>query len=166
REMRVEDRELVALVLQEPVFRVGSELEAVRARGRVLAGDVALRDAVAQHDEPASLVRGFRSRMRPKLGTDLGRNHHQTAPSISRSGLAASQKPAERYFQPPSARTRTTTPCSSSAASLRAACTTAPDDTPAKIPSCWSRARRPATASVLETRSFRSRRATSRIGGT
>src|SRR5205823_13695211 len=164
--MRVEEGELVAFVLQEPVLRVSTEVEAVRARGRVLAGDVALGDAVPEDDEPAGLVRRLRARVCLKLRADLRRDHHQTPPSSSRSGSAASQKPAERYFQPPSASTMTTTPSSSSAASFRAAWTTAPDETPAKIPSCSSSARRPASASAFETSSFRSSFAMSRIGGT
>jgi hypothetical protein len=57
----VEDGELVALVLQEPV--VGAprfELEAVRALHPVAAGEVALGDAVAEGDEPAGFVRSLR----------------------------------------------------------------------------------------------------------
>src|SRR6476619_2487951 len=106
--MRVEDRELVALVFQEPVLGLGVELEAIRARGRVAGGQVALGLAVVEHHQAAGLVRL------------LGRDHHQTDSSITASGSGASQKGAERYFQPASARTATTTPSSSSLASLRA----------------------------------------------
>src|SRR5207253_3481716 len=94
---------------------------------------------------------------------DLGRDHHH---SVASSISSPCQKPAERYFQPPSGRTHTTTPSSSSAARRRATWTTAPDETPAKIPSSSSSARTPATASSFETRSLRLIFATSRIGGT
>src|ERR671915_482659 len=96
----------------------------------------------------------------------LGRHYHQTRSSIEAPTSSAVQKSAERYFQPPSARTHTTTPSSSSSAIRRATCTTAPEETPAKMPSRSSRSRSPATDSSLETSSLRSRRETSRIGGT
>src|SRR6266545_2183975 len=166
-DVRMEDGELVALVLEEPVLGLGPELEAVRARGGVLGGEVALRPAVSQDDEAARFVRLLRARVFLEGRAHLGRNHHQTERSISASASGpVSQKPAERYFQPPSARIATTTPSSSSSASFRATCTTAPDETPAKIPSRSSSRRRPATASAFETSTFRSSRETSRIGGT
>ena len=61
--MRVEDGELVALVLEEPELGVDLELEAVRRCGRVVAALVALRDAVAEDDEATRLVRVLSSRM-------------------------------------------------------------------------------------------------------
>src|SRR5205807_3412145 len=99
-------------------------------------------------------------------GSHLGRDYHQTVRSIERSTSSASQKSAERYFQPPSARIATTTPSSRSAASLRATCTTAPAETPAKMPSSSSSARTARTESSLETRTLRWSFETSRIGGT
>ena len=69
REMGVEDRELVAVVLEEPRLGIGVELEAVRARGGVPRGDVALRDAVAERDQAAALVgalRAARARRAPR----------------------------------------------------------------------------------------------------
>src|SRR5207253_3821178 len=165
RRVRVEDRELVALVLEEPVLGLGLELEAVRARRGVVARDVALCDTVAQGDQATGLVRGLRLRVAAQLGPDLRRDHHQTAASSS-SSAADSQKPAERYFQPASASTATIVPSSSSAASFRATWMTAPDETPAKTPSARSSSRREATASSFETSTFRSSCETSRTGGT
>ena len=78
----------------------------------------------------------------------------------------SAQKGALRYFQPPSASTQTTTPSSSSPAIFRATWSTAPDEPPAKIPSSSSSARTPSTDSSFVTSTFRSRRDTSRIGGT
>src|SRR5207244_11963719 len=129
-------------------------------------GDVALCRAVSQRDEPARLVRLFRARVGLELRADLGWDHHQTALSSSSASAPVSQKPAERYFQPPSASTATTTPSSRSAASLRATWTTAPEETPAKMPSRAKSSRSPATDSAFETSSLRSSFETSRIGGT
>src|SRR5918999_1483619 len=165
--MRVEDGELVALVLEEEVGRVArSELEAVRACEHVLAGEVALGDAVPKRDQPAGFVRRLLSSVRDELLEDRGRDYHQTACSIARSTSSASHSGAERYFQPASARTATTTPSSTSSAKRRATWRTPPEETPAKIPSLSRRARIPATASAFETSSFRSSCSTSRIGGT
>src|SRR5438874_69428 len=129
-------------------------------------GLVALGLDVAKVDDAVRFVRRLGSRVLLERGAHLGADHHQRSASISRSTSAASQKEAERYFQPASARIATTTPSSSSAASLRATWTTAPAETPAKRPSRSSRARTPATASAFETSSFRSGFETSRIGGT
>src|SRR5262245_8241638 len=143
----MEDRKLVALVLEEPGLRLHLELKAVGRLERVPPAHVALRDAVTQHDQPARLVRGLGACVLRELRAQVGPDHHQTLSSIARSTSAASQKPAERYFQPPSARTQTTMPSSSSSASRRATCTTAPDDTPVNRPSSSSKARTPATDS-------------------
>ena len=112
--MRVEHRELVALVLEEPRVGIDLELEAVRRLERVAPSHVALRAAVAKHDQTARLVRRLVARVLRELRANLGRDHHQTLSSIARSTSSASQNGAERYFQPPSARTQTTTPSSSS----------------------------------------------------
>ena len=98
--VRVEDRELVAFVLEEPRVWIDLELEAVRRLERVAPSDVALRPAVAQDDQAARLVRRLRLRVPRELGADLRRDHHQTLSSIARSTSAASQNAAERYFQP------------------------------------------------------------------
>ena len=67
-----------------------------------------------------------------QLGADLGRDYHQSTASSISSPL---QNGAERYFQPPSASTATTTePSGSSSAMRRATCTTAPAETPANKP--------------------------------
>ena len=57
--MRVEDGDLVALVLEEPRLGVDLEVEAVRALGGVPAADVALGTTVPEKDDPAALVRGL-----------------------------------------------------------------------------------------------------------
>src|SRR5262249_25489603 len=146
-DVRVEDGELVAVVLEKPALGLDLELEAVRARGRVAGREGALGHAAAERDQAAGFVRLPPPRVLLARGADRGRDHHQTASSIARSGSAASQNGAERYFQPASARTATTTPSSSSAASLRATWITAPEETPAKTPSSSRSARSPATAS-------------------
>src|SRR5579862_8831738 len=105
--------------------------------------------------------------MRLQLGADCRRNYHQSDASIERSTSDAFQNGAERYFQPASARTQTTVePPGNSSAIRRATWTTAPEDTPAKIPSRSSSARTAATASAFDTSSLRSSFETSRIGGT
>src|SRR5437867_13074145 len=100
----MEDGELVAVVLEEEVERVArSQLEAVRAGRGVLGRQVALGDAVAEGDQSAGLVRSFVVRMLLELAADRLGDYHQWPRSIAASGSSASQKSAERYFQPPSA---------------------------------------------------------------
>src|SRR6266536_568773 len=155
--MGVEDGQLVAVVLGEPHLRVVElELEAVGRGRRVTAGDVSLGDPVAKEDQPTGLVRRFSLGVSSECLPHRGGHYHQTVRSIDASTSSASQKSAERYFQPPSASTPTTTPWSSSAASLRATCTTAPEETPAKMPSSSRRRRTPATDSAFDTSTFRS----------
>ena len=67
-----------------------------------------------------------------------GRPYHQIdSPSRPRARSSSrSQRPAERYFQPPSANSMTTfAGASSSAATRIATCSTPPAETPAKMPS-------------------------------
>src|SRR5262249_5549138 len=98
---------------------------------------------------------------------DLRRDYHQWLRSIVAAGSSASQKSADRYFQPPSARMPTTTlPSASSRARRRATWSTAPDETPAKMPSSSRSCLTAAAASSFDTSSFRSSFETSRIGGT
>ena len=78
----------------------------------------------------------------------------------------ASHSRADRYFQPPSARSTTTDPPSISRATRTATATAAPHDSPAKMPSSWSSRRRPITASRLLTRNLSSRTDSSSTGGT
>src|SRR5438034_2552005 len=154
----MEDGELVAVVLRVPDLRIVElELEAVGRRRRIAARLVALGAFVAQQHQPTRLVRRLLFRVRDQCGAHVGGNHHQTVRSIACSTSSASQKSAERYFQPPSARIATTTPSSSSPASLRATCPTAPDETPAKTPSSSSRRRTSRTDSSFDTSTFRSR---------
>src|SRR5262245_52272483 len=161
--MRVDDRELPALVLEEPEVGIDLQLEAVRRLGGVASGLVPVGDSVAQHEQAAALVGELPSCvLSQRLAHGRGHYHHSLLSSIS----SPCQKPAERYFQPPSARMHTTTPSSSSPASRRATWSTAPLETPAKMPSRSRSACTPATASSFETRSFRSSFATSRMGGT
>src|SRR5262249_26135655 len=164
----VEDGELVAVVLEEEVVRrSGAELEPVGAGGGVRPPQGAVGGAVPGGAGAAGVVRRFRLGVLFVLPPAGGGHYHRWPRSIEVSGSGSAQKSADRYFQPASARMQTTTePCSTSSASLRATCTTAPADTPAKMPSRSSRARRPATDSAFETSSFRSSLVTSRIGGT
>src|SRR5436189_419271 len=162
----MEDGELVAVVLQEPHFGIELELEPVRRFRGVAPRLVPFGAAAAEDDHPTCLVRRLGAGVLLERGANVGADHHQSWRSIAASGSAASQKDAERYFHPPSARIATTTPSSSSAASRRATWTTPPAETPAKMPSSSSRARMPSTASAFETSSFRSSFETSRIGGT
>src|SRR5215469_2072658 len=159
----MDDCELVTLVLEEPEVGVDLELETVGRLCCVAGGLVAVGDPVAQHEQPAALVRQLPLRVLGERLADRRRDyHHSLLSSIS----SPCQNPADRYFQPPSARTHTTTPSSSSPASRRATWRTAPLETPAKMPSRSRSACTPATASSFETSSFRSSFATSRIGGT
>src|SRR5215203_2795799 len=162
----MEDRQLVAVVLQKPRLGRHLEFEPVGGGRSVAAPDVAFGDTAVEHDETAGLVRRLLLGVSAQLGPNLGRDHHQTVFSIDSATSSASQNSAERYFQPPSARMQTTTPSSSSPASLRATCATAPAETPPKMPSVTSSSRSAATDCSFETRSFRSSFETSRIGGT
>src|SRR5439155_15478323 len=131
----MEHGKLVAVVLGEPDLGIVElELEAVRRRRGVPPGFVTLRAVLTEEDEPARLVRRLPLGVGDELGAHLGGYHHQTVLSIACSTSSASQKAADRYFQPPSASTATTIPSLRSPASLRATWPTAPDETPAKIP--------------------------------
>src|SRR3954465_13546470 len=153
----MENRELVALVLGKPDLGIVElQLEAVRRRRGVVARLVALRLAVAEQDETASFVRHLALGVRDERFAHVGGNYHQSVRSIACSTSSVSQKSAERYFQPASARIVTTTPSSSSPASLHATCTAAPAETPAKVPSRSSSACTAATGSAFDTSSFRS----------
>src|SRR5205823_10521352 len=131
---------------------------------RVAPAHVALRDAASQNDDTAAFVRRLVGGVCAQLCADRRRDYHQrTASSIS----SPSQNGADRYFQPPSARTHTTTePCGSSSATRRVTCTTAPEETPAKMPSRSRRTRTATAAWLFETSSFRSSCETSSTGGT
>src|SRR5439155_22158128 len=105
--MRVEDRELEAVVLEEPELGIDLELVAVRRLEPVAAADVALGDAVAEDDQAAALVRRLLAAVRAQLfAYGLGHYHHSVA-SIDFSTSSVRQNSAERYFQPPSASTAT-----------------------------------------------------------
>src|SRR4051794_23366284 len=133
--MRVEDGELVTVVLEEPDRRVDLELVAVRRRQTVAPADVPVGDAVAEDEHAAALVRRFLLRMRAQLRADLGRHYHQSVASIDSSTSSSNQNGADRYFHPPSASTQTSVaPSGASSASWRATWTTAPDETPVKMP--------------------------------
>src|SRR6185312_12517939 len=120
-----------------------------------------------EDEHAAALVRRLLGGVGVELGADVGRDYHQSVLSIDSSTFSARQKSPERYFQPPSASTHATTePSGSSSAIRRATWTTAPDETPAKMPSRSSSARAAAAASVFETSSLRSSCETSSTGGT
>src|SRR5579872_7125569 len=163
--MRVDDR-LVELDLR-PRERIEVELEAIRGCRLVHGAHVLDGSVAVEQEQPAGLVRRFVSRVRGDRVADRLRDYHHSVRSIDSPTSAADQKSALRYFHPPSARMQTTTALSSSSpASLRATCTTAPAETPAKIPSRSSSARTAATDSSFDTSTFRSSFDTSRIGGT
>src|SRR5215213_9615471 len=123
--MRVEDRDLEALVLEEEVVGVARlELEPVRAGELVFGRQVPLGDAVPEREQAAGLIRRFGSCVLDQLVADGGRDHHQTEFSIADSTSSAAQNGADKYFQPPSARMPTTTPSPTSSASLRSSCET------------------------------------------
>src|SRR4029453_7892460 len=169
RGVRVEDGQVEALVDQEHVVgRSRPEAEAIRARRLVYPGAVLDWGSVLEDDQPAGLVRQLGARVLGDRRPHRGRDHHQTVVSIDSAtrSSGASQKSALRYFQPPSARIVTTTPSSSSSASRRATWTAAPAETPPKIPPSRGSGRTAATDSSFETSTLRSRRETSRIGGT
>ena len=155
----MEDRELVALVLEEPVSGVDLELEAVRRGGGVAAADVALRRrrragrrARTPRSAPPSRACASSSRANARPGSPPDGSLHR-ALDVRR----ASQKSAERYFQPPSASTQTTTPSSSSAASAaRDVDDGAGRRRRRRCPPCRAARGAPATDSSFETSSFRS----------
>src|SRR5437773_8248365 len=134
--MRMEDRELDAVVLEEPDLRIDLELVAVRRLEPVAPADVALGDPVAEDDQAAALVRRLLAAVRAQLRADRLRHYHQSVRSIDSSTSSAGQNSADRYFHPPSASTAPPfEPSGSSSAIRRAPCPPAPAETPAKIPS-------------------------------
>src|SRR5262249_7236052 len=135
--VRVEDHLLQVVGNLRPHDGVDVELVAVRRRELVDAADVLDGDAVTQKNQSAARVRRLLGRRRSQFRRDRRRNYHQsTASSIS----SPAQNGAERYFQPPSARSVTTTAPSGSSSAMRlATCTAAPAETPAKSPSRSSR---------------------------
>src|SRR5436305_796501 len=106
--MRVENGELVALILDEPDLGIDLELVAVRRLELVVAPHVALCDAVLEDDQSAALVRRLFAAVRTQLLANALRNYHHSVVSIDSSTSSAFQNSAERYFQPPSASTHTT----------------------------------------------------------
>src|SRR5262245_46156071 len=94
--------------------------------------------------------------------------YHQSVSEtfFSARSNSGAQACVDRYFHPPSASTQTTSPRSSSDATRRATCSTAPDEMPAKMPSRSVSSRVAFNESEAFTRNFRSRTDSSRIGGT
>src|SRR5689334_1038934 len=76
--VRVEDRELVALVLEEPDLGLDLEPEPVWRRVGVAAALVADGVTVAQEDETARLVRRLLERVLFQLAPDLSGDQHRT----------------------------------------------------------------------------------------
>jgi len=96
--MRVEDGELVAVVLEEPQLGVDVELEAKRRLEPVSPALVADGLPIAEDDQPAGLVRRLLPCMRLERVAHGGGDHHQTLASIasSSSDSGSCQKSAER----------------------------------------------------------------------
>ncbi len=81
----MEDGELEAVVLEEEIGGVArTELEAVGARERVLARQVALGDAVAKRDQPARLVRRLGLRVGDELLADRRRDYQRVSSEKAR----------------------------------------------------------------------------------
>jgi hypothetical protein len=76
--MRVEDGELVTLVLQEPDLRLDLEPEPVRRRVRVPPALITHGPPIAQDDQTARLVRRLLERVPLELAPDLSRDQHRT----------------------------------------------------------------------------------------
>src|SRR5262245_53837128 len=112
--MRMNDCLLWNVVVDvRPRHCVDVELERVeRLGGLVFARDVLDGRVPVEEQQPAGFVRKLRPGMLGDRLPDGRRDHHQTVFSIecSTSPPSASQKSAEMYFQPPSARIVTTTP--------------------------------------------------------
>ena len=77
--MGVEDRELVALVLEEPDLGIDLEPEPVGRRLRVSAALVADRAVVAEQDEATGFVRRLLGRMALELAPQLSRVRAQNS---------------------------------------------------------------------------------------
>src|SRR5262245_66013693 len=93
--MRMEDSQLVALILEEPDGGIDVELVAVRGLEPVPAAHVPLSDFVLEDEDAAALVRRLFLRVRAQLRPDRGWDyHHSTGSSLS----SPVQKGAERYF--------------------------------------------------------------------
>src|SRR5437868_15232915 len=105
--MRMDDR-LVELDLR-PAHGIEEELEPVRRRSLVHRGDVLDGAPVLEQQQAARLVRSLGSGVGGDGLADRRRDYHQSVRSIEPQTSPASQKSALRYFQPPSARTQTTT---------------------------------------------------------
>src|SRR5215216_7316690 len=102
----MKDGKLVAVVLREPDLRIVQfELEPVGRGCGVSAGDVPLGDSVPAKDEAARFIGSLGFGVSGECATHRAGNYHQTVRSMDASTSSASQKSAERYFQPPSAST-------------------------------------------------------------
>ncbi len=98
--MRMEHRELVAVVLGKPHLGVDLELVAVRRGEPVLAPQVPLRGAVAEEDHAAALVRCLLGGVRVQFGANRGGNYHQSVLSIDCSTLSELQKSRGQVLPP------------------------------------------------------------------
>src|SRR4029079_7122857 len=110
--MGVHDRQVVAVVLEEPDLGVDLELESVPRPGGVSPGLVPDGDVFAQDEQAAGLVRSLRARVLGDRPANLVGDYHQSL--VASSPRSPFHRGAERYFQPPSARTHATTPSSRS----------------------------------------------------
>jgi hypothetical protein len=81
--VRVEDRELIAVVLQEPDLGRDLEREPVRRALGVASAFVADRLAVLQYEQPAGLVRRLLARVTLELGANGERDLQRAPPQNS-----------------------------------------------------------------------------------
>ena len=152
-----------------PPGRCSSSKRYGRRRRRCAAARSARRRRRASSDQAAGLVRRLRvARARSSSRAHRGRDHHQTVRSIDALDVVgASQKSAERYFQPPSARIAD----DDALVELVGEPARDVDDRARRrrrrrCPPGRAARARPATDSSFETSIFRSSFETSRIGGT
>ena len=93
--------------------------------------------------------------------------YHQAVSSgcIIRASISSFHGPVARYFHPPSAKMTAMLPPSIRSAMRWAQCSTAPEETPAKMPSFCRRERAHSKAVALSTRNLPSSLSRSSSGG-
>src|SRR2546428_12395662 len=131
---------------QKPPAR--SFLRGVRQRERLFD------DTIPAEERPAAFV-GERLRAVPPDGLGHGRpkrERHQFTPPMSEPSAGCSQNCSERYFSPPSQKTRTITASDAARAIRSVAARFAPLEMPTSIPSCTASCRVSSYDSSVPTR--------------